>query len=229
MLYRIANWLLPTYIVLNWIYIFKKKITEVYSNWDNLLKLKVIHRIQKRISKFFYKLRTSLVCFFCCYQQYKNIIWNSCLDPVNNLFISKIVWTLLFILFSTEVNFPKHFTEVYSDSDNLEIESRSPMSHTFLIWWETLLVLEGKCLEFRTERVQITRYQDRRNWSGLGEITNPDFDRFINHIQSEGDWLCQPHYYFRICRPSNGPTVKNSSSSWIWLGTMFILCKGVFF
>ena len=107
MLYRIANWLLPTYIVLNWIYIFKKKITEVYSNWDNLLKLKVIHRIQKRISKFFYKLRTSLVCFFCCYQQYKNIIWNSCLDPVNNLFISKIVWTLLFILFSTKVNFPK--------------------------------------------------------------------------------------------------------------------------
>ena len=45
------------------------------------------------------------------------------------------------------------------------------MSHTFLIWWETLLVLEGKCLEFRTERVQITRNQDRRNWRGGGSHT----------------------------------------------------------
>ena len=53
------------------------------------------------------------------------------------------------------------------------------MSHTFLIWWETLLVLEGKCLEFRTERVQITRNQDRRN-RRVGETTQPDFDRFIN-------------------------------------------------
>ena len=58
------------------------------------------------------------------------------------------------------------------------------MSHTFLIWWETLLVLEGKCLEFRTERVQITRNQDRRNWRGMG-ITQPepDFDRCLNSNQ----------------------------------------------
>ena len=76
-----------------------------------------------------------------------------------------------------EVNFPKHFTEVYSDWDNLEIESRSPMSHTFLIWWETLLVLEGKCLEFRTERVQITRNQDRRKRGGRGAIAVPDFGK----------------------------------------------------
>ena len=155
---------------------FSKHFSEVYSDWR-----KVVHRIRERISKFCYKFRTSIVCFFCFYQQYKNRIWNSCLNQVNSLFIPKIVWTLLFILFSTEVNFPKHFTEVYSDWDNLEIESRSPMSHTFLIWWETLLVLEGKCLEFRTERVQITRNQDRRNWK-IPPIKHPYFGRFINPI-----------------------------------------------
>ena len=66
------------------------------------------------------------------------------------------------------------------------------MSHTFLIWWETLLVLEGKCLEFRTERVQITRNQDRRKRGGRGAITLPDFGRYVNTVSIKGDGLVMP-------------------------------------
>jgi hypothetical protein len=44
-------------------------------------------------------------------------------------------------------------------------------------------------------------------------MAQPDFDRSVNPISTRGDRLCPPNYYWHIFRPSDGPEIRNVTST----------------